>query len=258
MPVSVEVVDSINTIAALSGTVSLDIVGLPELINAIKDTSLPWYKDIRLWKELLPGLFALIGNIVMGCIAIWTTRKSIRSQEKIQKLTFEYERLRQEMDIRTKLATALFKLRKAAFNFEIDVQECLNYGTPKDTSKSNEEYMKDIQNQKIDSCLDSFQTLQETFTKLYDLVDSYVLNVDTNAIISHEVMNLYNTYLSWGERMETHTVIDFKAISTMRQAIKNGGGIFLSETIEKIIDQIKKQIIQIKVSQCPPQPPTSE
>lgn len=253
MPVSVEVIDAINTISELSGGVSVDITQLPEAINITTNTTKQQLlQDSGFLAALLTSATAFIGNLCMGGIAIWTTMKANKNQEKIIQLTQDYELKRKEIEIRAALTASLFKMKSAAYKFEIDLEKCLETGSPEDTSKPDSSFFKNIQRKRIDDCVHSFQILQDAYNALHDLVSRNALFVDYKKIMPHEFLNLYNTYLFIGERIKTHSVFDLAAIESLLTLKIKGQSLCktsLSDSIENILNQIIEKQIEINVSQ---------
>lgn len=196
MPVSVEVIDAINTISELSGGVSVDINQLPQTINVITDTvKQPLLQDRGFAAALLTCIGAIGGSLYMGWKTMQATREANQNQEKIALLKFDQDAEFKRLEIREKLASAVSEVSQMALTFETDFEICISMGyvyfprTETDPYNIQEQRMQSVQR-----CLDSFTHLSFSYHKLLDLLNNLALYVSTDDITTQRIREIFNWY----------------------------------------------------------------
>lgn len=185
MPVSVEVIDAINTISELSGGVSVDITQLPQTINVITDTvKQPLLQDRGFTAALLTCIGAIGGSLYMGWKTMQATREANQNQEKLAKLKFEQDLELQRLHIREDLASAIHKLFIDAHLFEYTLSNLfIDNKTPH----------KNITDLSGKACADAFASLAQSYIDLRNLISTKALYIQSKDIIS-QITPMYQRY----------------------------------------------------------------
>ena len=196
MPVSVEVIDAINTISELSGGVSVDITQLPETINVITDTvKQPLLQDRGFLAALLTCIGAIGGSLYMGWKTMQATRESNQNQERLARLKFEQDTEFKRLEIRERLASVISEVSQMALTFEIDFETCISMGYPNfPLIEGNQYNIKELRLQSVQRCLDSFAHLSLSYHKLLETLNSLALYVSTDDIATQRIREIFNRY----------------------------------------------------------------
>ena len=193
----VEVVDAINSLAALSGTVSVDITRIPETINIVADTvKQPLWKDRGFLAALLTCIGAIGGSLYMGWKTMQATRESNQNQERLARLKFEQDTEFKRLEIRERLASVISEVSQMALTFEIDFETCISMGYPNFPLNEGDPYnIRELRLQSIQRCLDSFAHLSLSYHKLLETLNSLALYVSTDDIATRRICDIFNWYV---------------------------------------------------------------
>ena len=196
MPVSVEVIEAINTISELSGGVSVDITQLPKTINVITDTvKQPLLQDRGFLAALLTCIGAIGGSLYMGWKTMQATREANQNQEKIALLKFDQDAEFKRLEIREKLASAVSEVSQMALTFETDFETCISKGYPNlPRTEKDPPNIRELRLQSIQRCLDSFKHLSLSYHKMLDLLNNLALYVSTDDIVTQRIREIFNWY----------------------------------------------------------------